>query len=248
VELIEALRTTGAVREFLDTPVPDATVHRLLDTARFAPNGGNRQAWRIVVVQDPDLRRGLRDLYLPAWYQYLAQAAAGLTPWAVVTDRELERRIILDVPDVVIDAALDREDAPGGFAEHLDRVPVMLVLLADLARLSTVDRDCGHYTMVGGASIYPFAWSILLAARDEGLAGVMTTMVVREESAVRALLGVPETFSVVGLLALGVPVVQPTKLRRGPVEAFATVDRFDGAPLTGPGGDGGPEVTGGARP
>ena len=248
MELIEALRTTGAVREFLDTPVPDATVHRLLDTARFAPNGGNRQAWRIVVVQDPDLRRGLRDLYLPAWYQYLAQAAAGLTPWAVVTDRELERRIILDVPDVVIDAALDREDAPGGFAEHLDRVPVMLVLLADLARLSTVDRDCGHYTMVGGASIYPFAWSILLAARDEGLAGVMTTMVVREESAVRALLGVPETFSVVGLLALGVPVVQPTKLRRGPVEAFATVDRFDGAPLTGPGGDGGPEVTGGARP
>ena len=248
MELIEALRTTGAVREFLDTPVPDATVHRLLDTARFAPNGGNRQAWRIVVVQHPDLRRGLRDLYLPAWYQYLAQAAAGLTPWAVVTDRELERRIILDVPDVVIDAALDREDAPGGFAEHLDRVPVMLVLLADLARLSTVDRDCGHYTMVGGASIYPFAWSILLAARDEGLAGVMTTMVVREESAVRALLGVPETFSVVGLLALGVPVVQPTKLRRGPVEAFATVDRFDGAPLTGPGGDGGPEVTGGARP
>ena len=235
MELIEALRTTGAVREFLDTPVPDATVHRLLDTARFAPNGGNRQAWRIVVVQHPDLRRGLRDLYLPAWYQYLAQAAAGLTPWAVVTDRELERRIILDVPDVVIDAALDQEDAPGGFAEHLDRVPVMLVLLADLARLSTVDRDCGHYTMVGGASIYPFAWSILLAARDEGLAGVMTTMVVREESAVRALLGVPETFSVVGLLALGVPVHQPTRLRRGAVESFTTVDHFDGEPLAAPG-------------
>ena len=89
VELIEALRTTGAVREFLDTPVPDATVHRLLDTARFAPNGGNRQAWRVVVVKDPSVRRGLRDLYLPAWYQYLAQVASGLTPWAVVTDYEL---------------------------------------------------------------------------------------------------------------------------------------------------------------
>ena len=54
----------------------------------------------------------------------------------------------------------------------------MLVLLADLTRLATVDRDAGPYTLVGGASIYPFAWSILLAARAEGLAGVMTTMVV----------------------------------------------------------------------
>ena len=62
----------------------------------------------------------------------------------------------------------------------------MLVLLADLTRLATVDRDADHYTMVGGASIYPFAWSILLAARDEGLAGVMTTMVVREEAAVKS--------------------------------------------------------------
>jgi nitroreductase len=232
VELIEALRTTGAVRDFLDTPVPDATVHRLLDTARFAPNGGNRQAWRVILVKDPALRATLRDLYLPAWYQYLAQAAAGLTPWAVVTDRDLERRTILEAPEPATAAT----EGPGGFAEHLDRVPVMLVLLADLARLSTVDRDCGHYTMVGGASIYPFAWSILLAARAEGLAGVMTTMVVREEPAVRELLGVPDTLSVVGLLALGAPVVQPTRLRRGPVESFATVDRFDGTPLAPPDG------------
>ena len=88
----------------------------------------------------------------------------------------------------------------------------MLVLVADLASLATVDRDADHYTLVGGASIYPFAWSILLAARHEGLAGVMTTMVVREEATVRELLGVPETAIVAGVLALGRPVHQPTRL------------------------------------
>jgi nitroreductase len=230
VELIEALRTTGAVREFTDTPVPDGTVHRLLDTARFAPNGGNRQAWRVIVVKDPALRRAMRDCYLPGWYQYLAQAAAGLTPWAVVTDRALEERSILEADAVARAAAL----GPGGMAEHFDRVPVMLVLLADLTRLATVDRDLDRYTMVGGASIYPFAWSILLAARAEGLAGVMTTMVVRDEASVRSVLGVPDTVSVVGVVALGEPVHQPTRLRRSPVESFATVDRFDGPPLAGP--------------
>jgi nitroreductase len=107
----------------------------------------------------------------------------------------------------------------------------MLVLLADFTRLATVDRDVGHYTLVGGASIYPFAWSILLAARDEGLAGVMTTMVVRDEASVKEILAVPDTHAVAGVIALGYPVHQPTRLRRGPVEEFATVDRFDGLPL-----------------
>jgi len=229
LDLAEALRTTGAVREFTDSPVDDATVYRVLETARFAPNGGNRQAWKIVVVKDPETRRALRDLYLPAWYQYLAQAVAGLTPWAVVTDRELEASAVASAGDVAASAA----GGPGGFAEHLDEVPVMLVLLADLTRLSTVDRDLGHYTMVGGASIYPFAWSILLAARNEGLAGVMTTMIVREEHSVAELLGVPDTHSVAGLLALGHPISQPTRLRRGAVEGFATIDRFDGPVLEG---------------
>ena len=55
----------------------------------------------------------------------------------------------------------------------------MLAVVADLTKLAAVDRDADHYTLVGGASIYPMAWSILLAARDAGLAGVITTMVVR---------------------------------------------------------------------
>jgi nitroreductase len=230
VDLTEALRTTGAVREFTDDPVDDATVARILDTARFAPNGGNRQAWRVVLVKDPDIRRAVRDIYLPGWYEYLAQVAAGLTPWAVVTDRESESAAVAGAGDIAAAAAA----GPGGFAEHFDQVPVMLVLLADLARLATVDRDSGHYTMVGGASIYPFAWSVLLAARAEGLAGVMTTMVVRDEEAIKELLGIPDTHVVAGVLALGHPVRRPTRLRRGEVGEFTTVNRFDG-PVLGAG-------------
>jgi nitroreductase len=227
VDLNQALRTTGAVRDFRPAEISDDTVYRLLDTARFAPNGGNRQAWRVIVVKNPAVRRAVRDAYLPGWYEYLAQVAAGLTPWAAVTDRELERRAIADAPEVARAAA----EGPGGFAEHFDQVPAMLVLLADLAKLASVDRDAGRYTLVGGASIYPFAWSILLAARAEGLAGVMTTMVVRNEPSVREVLGLPSTVVVAGVLALGHPVRQPTRLRREPVESFATVDRFDGRPL-----------------
>ena len=224
MELTNALRTTGAVRDFRPEPVDDQVLYRILDTARFAPNGGNRQAWQVVVVKDPSIRRSLRDSYLTGWYDYLALVGAGLTPWGAVADRGLESEAIKGAEAIARAAS----EGSGGFPEHLDEVPVLLVLLADLTRLATVDRDNGHYTLVGGASIYPFAWNLLLAARAEGLGGLMTTVAIRDEPAVKVLLGVAETTVVAGVLALGHPMHQPTRLRRRPVEEFTTVDRADG--------------------
>lgn len=227
MDLIETLRTTGAVRDFEAEPVPDDVLYRILDAARFAPSGGNRQGWRIVVVNDPGKRRRLRDLYLVGWYEYLAQTAAGLVPWAPVTDEGAERRAIGQAPEVEARAAA----GPGGFAEHLDEVPLLLVLLADLRALAAVDKGFSRYTMAGGASIYPFGWNVLLAARAEGLGGVLTTMPIRREAEVKALLDVPDELVVAGVIALGRPVRQAKRLRRAPVEEFTTVDGFNGPPL-----------------
>ncbi|HKH05775.1 MAG TPA: nitroreductase family protein [Acidimicrobiales bacterium] len=224
MDLIEALRTTGSVREFTPEPVDDATVARILDTARFAPSGGNRQGWRVVVLKDSETRRQLRDLYLDGWYDYLALAGAGLTPWSPLSDRTAEWEALAGA-DAVRKAA---EAGPGGFAEHLDEVPVLLVILADLGALAAVDRDLDRYTFAGGASVYPFAWSILLAARTEGLGGVITTMATRGEADVKALVGAPDGLAVAAVVALGHPVTAPRRLRRTPVADFATLDRVDG--------------------
>jgi nitroreductase len=229
MELGPALCTTGAVREFLDRPVPDAVVHRILDAARFAPSGGNRQGWKVVLVRDPEVRAALRDLYLAGWYEYLALARAGLVPWSPASDPGAERRALAEAPALAAQAAA----GPGGFAEHLEAVPVLLLLLADLRALAAVDRDLERYTFAGGGSIYPFAWSILLAAHDEGLAGVLTTMPVRREAEVKALVGAGDELAVAALVALGHPTSRPTRLRRRPVEEFATVDTLAGPPLAG---------------
>jgi nitroreductase len=227
MDLIDTLRTTGAVREFRTEPVADDVLYRMLDTARFAPSGGNRQGWRVVVVRDADKRRKLRDLYLDGWYEYLAQVSAGLVPWAPVTDEGAERQAIGRAAEVRAQAAV----GAGGFAEHLDQVPALLVLLADLRALAAVDKGFDRYTMAGGASVYPFAWNLLLAARAEGLGGVITTMPIRREPEVKALLGLPDELIVAAVIALGRPVHQPQRLRRAPVEQFATVDGLDGPPL-----------------
>jgi nitroreductase len=228
MDLVETLRSTGAVREFLPEPVSEAVLRRLLDTARFAPSGGNRQGWQVIVVKDPVTRRSLRDLYLSGWYEYLAMTSAGLVPWAPVTDREAEAAALAQAPAFAEAAA----NAPSpGFAEALDTAPALLLILADLAALAAVDRDHTRYTFAGGASVYPFVWNLLLAARAEELGGVMTTMPVAREAEVLELFGVPDTLAVAALVVLGRPVAPARRLRRQPVDSFAWVDRYHGAAL-----------------
>lgn len=225
VDLVDALRSTGAIRDFTDAPVEDAVLGRILDTARFAPNGGNAQAWHVVVVKDRDLRRRLRDLYLPGWRDYLAMGAAGLRPWAPTNDRAEEAAAMASAPSEVTAAAGQ------GFAADLDRVPALLVVFADLSALAAVDRDLDRYTFAGGASLYPFVWSLLLAARAEGLGGVLTTMLIRREDAVKRLLGAPQHWVLAAVVVLGYPVRRPARLRRRPVSEFTTIDTVDGPAL-----------------
>ena len=91
-----------------------------------------------------------------------------------------------------------RRRGPGGSPSTSTRCPCSCSCSPISASWPAVDRGFERYTLVGGASVYPFVWSILLAARAEGLGGVMTTMVVRHEDDVRALFGVPDHMAVAG--------------------------------------------------
>lgn len=213
MDLVDALRTNPAVRDFTDEPVSDNDLHDLLDTARFAPSGGNRQPWRVAVIKDPALRRQLADLCGPVWSEYMALGATGVTPFAV-TNPPASFGDLPSVPNPLLDA--------------VETIPVVLVVAADLGSIAMMDNNLDRATLTGGASIYPFVHSILLAARDRGLGGVMTTFLARAESAARPLLGLPDTWAVASMVCIGHPVRRPSKLSRREVRDFTTVDRFDG--------------------
>jgi nitroreductase len=228
MDLLDALRTTGAVRQFTDEDVDDATLRRILDTARFAPSGGNQQAWRVAVLRSPEVRAAVREAFLAGWHEYLAMGAAGLRPWAPITDEAAEADAIAAGRE-----AFAAGSPAGDFAERYDEVPALLAVAVDLRCLAAVDRDLDRFPVVGGASVYPFVWSILLAGRAEGLGGVVTTMPIRREPELAGVLGLPDGFALAAFVVLGHPVRQLTRLRRNPVEEFATIDGFGGRPLTG---------------
>lgn len=219
MDLARTLRTTFAAREFTGDPLPDATLHRILDLARFAPSGGNRQGWRVIVVRDRTTREALAALTLPAARRYAAQVQAGENPWNSVE------------PTGVDPATIERTVPPARLTEPLVTAAVVLVVGVDLRVVASTDQHLERVGVISGASIYPFVWNILLAARQEGFGGTITTLAVAQEPALRRLLGLPAHVAVAAVVPLGRPARQLTRLRRRPVEEFTMIERWGGPPL-----------------
>ncbi|OKH69593.1 nitroreductase family protein [Mycolicibacterium sp.] len=214
MDLYDVMRTTGAARQFTDDPLPDEVLERILDNARFAPSGGNRQGNRVIVVRDQQTREALADLSRTGMRRYIAQQRNGENPWNPLH------------PPGVSDEQIAAVDAPRA-AQLLDAA-VVLVVCVDLGVVAAFDQDLDRIGVVSGASVYPFVWNILLSARNEGYGGVLTTMAIAEEPRVKELLGIPDDYAIAAVVPLGKPVRQFTKLTRKPVSEIAVRERFDG--------------------
>lgn len=219
MDLYDVMRTTFAARELTGDPVDDLTLRRILENARFAPSGGNRQGWRVIVVKDRDKRARLVELMRPAVQRYLAQMFAGESPLNTV------------VPSKVDDAAIAAVEVPAPMLERIAFAPALLLVAVDLRLVASFDAALPRVGVISGASIYPFVWNILLAARNEGLGGTLTTFVTAAEAEVRELFALPDSFAVAALVPIGRPVKQLTKLARKSVDDFTSIDRYDGPPL-----------------
>jgi nitroreductase len=214
MELYEAMRTAFSAREFTSDPVPDEVIERVLEHARFAPSGGNRQGWHVVVVRDPATKAALAELALPAARRYIAQARAGQSPW-----NSLE-------PPIPAEAEIAATEPPAMLIAPTRDAPAVLVVCVDLGVVASVDQHLGRVGIASGASVYPFAWNILLALRNEGLGGVLTTMPIAMEPQVQELLGIPATVAVAAVMPIGKPARPLTRLKRKPVASFTHHERW----------------------
>ena len=220
MELDEVMRTTFSAREFTEEELPDSVLYDILDLARFAPSGGNRQGNRVVVVRDGATREALAELAEPAAKRYAAQIKAGESPWNTIVATELTAAEIAATP------------APERLTDSFRTASVVLVFVVDLKLVASMDQNLERIGVISGASIYPFVWNVLLAARQAGFGGTITTLAAAEEPAVRELLGFPAEYALAAVVPLGRPRRQLTRLRRNSVAQIATRERFDGAPFS----------------
>jgi len=215
IDLYEAMATTRAVRRLRSDPIPEAVLRRVLEAATWAPSGGNRQPWRMLVVRDAALKRGLRDLYQGPWGPYSSRQRA-----------QLER-----LPADSRARGLRALAAADHLADHLHEAPAIVVLCFQPELLMITDSNQARPSVVGGASLYPAVQNLLLACRAEGLGAVLTTLLCAAEDKVRPLLGIPEPWATAAYVPIGYPSGRGHgPLSRKPVETMTFADRW-GEPL-----------------
>jgi nitroreductase len=216
MELYDAMRCAPTSRRFTDEPVPVDVLQRVLDNARFAPSGGNRQGWRVVVVRDPERRAALRDLYQPHWRAYMEQTGGA--------------RVLADL-DSFEPKQVRGLTRANEYADGLHEVPLHLVIGVRVEDLVVTDSELPRQSIVGGASVYPFVQNVLLGLRSEGLGAALTTLLVPAEAELKRLLEIPEGIALAAHIGVGYRAEPwPKQLARKSVEEFAFGERF-GEPL-----------------
>ena len=73
-ETLETMWKRRSIRKYKSDPIPEEDLNLILEAARLAPTGANRQNWRMVVVTDPDLKK--KTAQACSGQMWMADAAA----------------------------------------------------------------------------------------------------------------------------------------------------------------------------
>ena len=167
------LTTTRTVRKRLDfaRPVPPEIIQECLEIAIQAPTGGNIQRYHFVVVTDEAKRAELSAIYKRSYLEVY-------TP-----ERQVEAS--RTDPGLISSATY--------LAEQMHKAPVLLIACVESA--GPTGQGPGVF-----ASILPAVWSLMLALRARGLGSAWTTLHLRYEQEVAALLGIPDNIAQAVLL------------------------------------------------
>jgi nitroreductase len=185
---VELLTTTRAVRKRLDLtrPVERRVVVDCLREAFQAPNGSNRQTWNWIVVDDPDRKALMADIY-----------RAGLNDY--VTRSHPSPRRAEATSDADAGAAGRMTASVMYLTEHLHEVPVLLVpTIAGRLDASSIFEQASVW-----GSILPAVWNLMLSLRVQGLGSAWTTLHLHREREMADLLGIPfESHTQAGLFPI----------------------------------------------
>lgn len=191
--LFNLIKSRRSIRRYTDEPVSTKTVLRLLEAATWAPSAHNRQPWRFAVLtQAADKDR-------------LARAMGA----RLRADRSADR----DDP-----AAIER-DVARSYA-RLTSAPVIIILctsLVDMDRYPDPHRARSEWTMATQSTAMA-AQNLLLLAHAEGLGACWLCAPLFVPELVKGVLTLPEDWEPQGLITLGYPAQERSKMRE-PVEA-----------------------------
>lgn len=219
----EALKTRITCRAFLDKPVPEATVRRILEEAKYAPSGGNLQPWHAYVVTGDPLKEFLAII---AEKQKDAPFGEG-TEYDIYPKglkEPYKARRFKCGEDMYATINVSREDKAGRLVQFARNFQFFG---APVAMFFAIDRQMG---LGQWSDLGMFIQSLMLAAREHGLHTCPQEAWAIWHKTVSEFVGIPEELMLFCGLGLGymdesAPINQ-LRTDRAPLEEFATLRGF----------------------
>jgi nitroreductase len=61
MDVLSAIQGRRSIRQYSSQPIEDEKLNSVLEAARLSPSANNRQAWKFIVVKDPETRIRLAE-------------------------------------------------------------------------------------------------------------------------------------------------------------------------------------------
>lgn len=204
MDFTEVITTTRAIRRYRPEPIPEEDLSRILFAASRAPSGSNSQPFRFVVLRDGPTATRARAL-LGETFRSMWVAKAN-------EDRYGEGSgVDPDSPKGRMASAMQY------FVDHAEETPVFILACFR-------PRHGGH--LVEGASVFPACQNLLLAARELGYGGVMTTWHMPAAKQLAEIIGLPDDYLIPAVIPLGRPQGNHGPVRRRPLSELVFEDTW----------------------
>ena len=200
-DLFEIIETTRSMRRLKPDPVPDDLISKILQAGVCAPNGGNSQRWRFLVIKDRKIKEAVQVLYKRAFDETIGPRYLASEP----------------PPGVSKERYLRQHAAVAYLTDHFHEAPVWIVACLE---------DGPNPNRAAGASIYPAVQNMVLAARALGLGTTLTTRHLLYEKEAEAALGLPGGVHSYAILPIGYPMGKFGPVKRAPLADIVYRDRW----------------------
>lgn len=201
-QLLTLARTRRSIRSIDPSrPVPDETVRKVLEVARWSPSAGNAQPWEFVVIRDDEMRKRISELYAKqlAEKRDMQQAVRGRRSDVGFTGFRHSPVFVVIVGDPrVIDAYPVRTAIEKGHNHFISSLAQATVLL----HLAVASLGLGSQWVSDVSSPY------------------MATMM-------KSWLGIPRQLTVYEMACIGYPAVVPPVAYRRPLEELIHDESYD---------------------
>jgi nitroreductase len=203
ISLGDTLFSQRSIRRFKPDPIPVDDLHLIMEAAVRAPNGGNSQPARFLLLTDRRVVNDMGVLYREAWWAKRRDS----TGWKTIDDIPVEDR---------------SARSAARLADAMKDVPAIVMAFGRAGGRPDVDAG----------SVIPAVQNLMLAARALGIGSVPTTLHADVMERVYSLLGIPQTASFHFLIPLGYPALtKPWGVsRRKPTSETTYLDHW-GSPV-----------------